>query len=213
MHVYKLRLTFIDFFCIIKTSKTPKGDAAMARIKYVRVSTKEQNEQRQLTDANGYDKIFIDKQSGKNTARPQLQAMLEYVREGDVVEVESYSRLARNTKDLLDIIEQLDKRGVAFISQKENIDTTNPAGRLMLTIFAGLAQFEREQLLLRQAEGIAIAKENPNIRFGRPPVQLTDAFYDAVDEWRAGKIKAVEAMKKADLPKSVFYKKVKELGL
>lgn len=184
----------------------------MARIKYVRVSTKEQNEQRQLTDADGYDKVFIDKLSGKDTARPQLQAMLDYVREGDVVEVESYSRLARNTHDLLNIIEQLNSRGVAFVSQKEQIDTTTPAGRLMLTIFAGLAQFEREQLLLRQAEGIEVAKAN-NVRFGRPPVQLTNTFYEAVNEWREGKIKAVEAMKKSGLPKSVFYKKVKELAL
>ena len=184
----------------------------MARVKYVRVSTKEQNEQRQLTDANGYERIFIDKQSGKNTARPQLQEMLDWVREGDIVEVESYSRLARNTHDLLNIIEQLNERGVAFISQKEKIDTTTPAGRLMLTIFAGLAQFEREQLLMRQAEGIEVAKAN-NVRFGRPPAFLSDAFYEAVKEWRDGKIMAVDAMRKAGLPKSVFYKKVKEMRL
>jgi len=111
---------------------------SMARIKYIRVSAEEQNTARQETDKGEYDKVFIDKTSGKDTLRPQLSKMMEYVRDGDIVVVESYSRFARNTKDLLTLIEQLDNKGVSFISQKENIDTTTPQGRLMLTIFAGL---------------------------------------------------------------------------
>lgn len=185
----------------------------MARIKYVRVSTKEQNEQRQLTDSEGYEAIYIDKMSGKDTARPQLQEMLKFVRKGDVVEVESFSRLARNTKDLLDIVEQLHNKGVAFVSQKEQIDTNSPQGRFMLTVFAGLSQFEREQLLQRQAEGIEVAKEN-GVKFGRPRTELTPEFYQAVEDWRTGKIKtAVEAMKVSGMTKSVFYRNVKKMGI
>lgn len=95
----------------------------MANIKYVRVSTKEQNEARQLHDSNNYDKVYIEKASGKNTNREQLKTMLAYVREGDTLTVESYSRLARNTHDLLEIIEQLNAKGVTLISQKEGINT------------------------------------------------------------------------------------------
>ena len=82
----------------------------MARIKYIRVSTKEQNTARQEQDKALYDKVYLEKISGKDTNRPQLQAMLDYVREGDVVEVESYSRLARDTRDLLNIIDSLQKQ-------------------------------------------------------------------------------------------------------
>ena len=176
----------------------------MARIKYIRVSTQEQNTARQETDKEQFDKVYIEKASGKNTNRPQLTAMLDYVREGDVVVVESYSRIARNTRDLLEIIDRLNEKGVAFVSQKEQIDTSTPAGRLMLTIFAGLAQFERECLLERQAEGIAIAKAEG--RMGRPKYEPGKEFADIVKRWRAGEITAVEAMKAAGMTKTTFYK-------
>ena len=182
----------------------------MARIKYIRVSTKEQNTARQEVDKDNYDRIYIEKASGKNTDRPELKAMLDYVREGDVVVVESYSRIARNTQDLLSIVERLQAKGVAFISQKEQIDTSSPSGRLMLTIFAGLAQFERECLLERQAEGIAIAKEQG--RMGRPSIEVSPDFAAIVSEWKTGKITAVEAMKRAGMTKATFYRKVKEMA-
>src|SRR5574344_111809 len=110
------------------------------KVGYIRVSTDAQNTIRQevLMDELGVDKVFIDKQSGKNTDRKALQSMFDLVREGATVIVESYSRMARSTRDLLDIVEQLKNKGVEFISKKESIDTTTPAGRLMLTIFAGL---------------------------------------------------------------------------
>ena len=181
----------------------------MASIKYIRVSSKEQNTARQEQDLSKYDKVFIEKISGKDTNRPQLQAMLDYIREGDIVTVESYSRLARDTRDLLNIIDILNRKGVAFISQKEQIDTSTPAGRFMLSVFASLAQFEREQILLRQAEGIAIAKREG--RMGRPTIQPCDSFADIVKEWKDDKITAVEAMKRAGMTKATFYRKVKEM--
>ena len=181
----------------------------MARIKYIRVSTKEQNTARQEQDKTLYDKIYLEKISGKDTNRPQLQAMLDYVREGDVVEVESYSRLARDTRDLLNIIDALNKKGVAFVSQKEQIDTSTPAGRFMLSVFASLAQFEREQILSRQAEGIAIAKQEG--RMGRPEIKPCDNFTAIVEAWKQGKTTAVEAMKQAGLTKATFYRKVKAM--
>ena len=151
----------------------------------------------------------MEKISGKDTNRPQLQAMLDYVREGDVVVVESYSRLARDTRDLLNIIDALNKKGVAFVSQKEQIDTSTPAGRFMLSVFASLAQFEREQILSRQAEGIAIAKQEG--RMGRPEIKPCDNFTAIVEAWKQGKTTAVEAMKQAGLTKATFYRKVKAM--
>ena len=115
-----------------------KGDLIMAVVGYVRVSTQEQNTGRQELALKDCDRLFIEKVSGKDTAhRKQLAAMLDYVREGDTVKVESYSRFARNTKDLLTLIDKLDQKGVHFISIKEQIDTTTPQGRLMLTILQG----------------------------------------------------------------------------
>ena len=153
--------------------------------------------------------MYVEKASGKNTNRSELKAMLDYVREGDVVVVESYSRIARNTQDLLSIVSQLTAKGVDFVSQKEQVDTSTPAGRLMLTIFAGLAQFERECLLDRQAEGIAIAKQEG--RMGRPEIRPCDDFAAIVKEWQDGKMTAVEAMKQAGMTKATFYRKVKAM--
>lgn len=183
----------------------------MAKVLYARVSTQEQNLARQLTDAADYDKIYIEKISGKNTERPQLQAMLAYLREGDVLEVESYSRLARNTKDLLEIVDQLTKKGVSFKSKKEDVDTSTPQGRFMLTIFAGLAELEREQTLQRQAEGIAIAKAEGKYK-GRQPISVDEKEFEAaVKAWKAGKMTARAAMEKMKLKPNTFYRRVKEL--
>lgn len=136
------------------------------KIGYSRVSTQEQNEQRQtlaLQELNA-EKIFIDKASGKNTERNALKEMLSYVREGDTVITESISRIARSTRDLLNIMDILNKKKVGFISLKENINTSTPQGRFMLTVFAALAELERENILQHQAEGIAIAKKKVNTK-------------------------------------------------
>jgi DNA invertase Pin-like site-specific DNA recombinase len=158
----------------------------------------------------GVEKVYIDKASGKTTERKELKAMLEYVREDDTVIVESYSRLARSTRDLLDIVETLKRNGVEFISKKENIDTSTAAGRLMLTIFAGLYQFERECTLERQAEGIREAKKAGKYK-GRKPIKVdTSKFKALYSDWKAGKITAVSMQKQLGLTAPTFYRRVKE---
>ncbi len=145
----------------------------MSKTGYIRVSTEHQETARQQEIMNGYqiDRIFSEKLSGANTDRPQLKAMLDYVREGDTLYVESISRLVRSTKDLLNIIDTLTEKGVILISHKENIDTDSPTWKFMLTVFAALSQLEREQLKQRQHEGIEIAKAQGKYT-GRKPIKI-----------------------------------------
>ena len=180
------------------------------KIGYIRVSTEEQNPARQqvLLRELGVDEIFIDKASGKNTDRPELQRMLNYVRKGDTVIVESISRFARNTRDLLELVEQLTAKQVEFVSKKEAIDTTTPTGKFMLTVFAAVAELEREYILQRQREGIALAKAQRKYR-GRMPLTLPDNFDDIVAQWRRGEITAKEAMRRTGLKSNTFYRRVK----
>ena len=183
------------------------------KVAYIRVSTEEQNTARQeeAMRAQGVERVYIEKISGKNTDRPQLKAMLDFVREGDTVIVESYSRLARSTADLLNIIGELDKKGVSFISLKENIDTTTPQGKLMMTIFAGISQFERECILQRQKEGIAIAKAEGKYK-GRTPAPIPDNWNEVYKLWKSGEITAVEAQKRTGLKPNTFYRLVNRLN-
>lgn len=142
---------------------------------YVRVSTIEQNEARQLEAMKKYpiEKMFVEKASAKDTNRPRLQELLNFVREGDVLHVHDFSRLARSTKDLLTIVELLNAKGVHLVSNKENIDTSTPTGRLMLTMIGAIAQFERDNLLERQREGINIAVQNGKYK-GKKCVTVPD---------------------------------------
>ncbi|WP_295069717.1 recombinase family protein [Ruminococcus sp.] len=186
-------------------------------IGYARVSSMEQNEARQLHSFEGYTekikKIFIDKLSGKNTDRPQLQAMLSYVREGDVVVVSDFSRLARSTRDMLQIVQELTDKGVGLISLKENVDTDTPQGRFMLTVFAALAELERETILQRQREGIALAKQQGKYK-GRKPIPFNEEKFRAeCKKWRNGEQTAVATMKKLDMKKNRFYKLVKDFNI
>ena len=180
------------------------------KIGYIRVSTQEQNTIRQedLMTALGVDQIYIDRMSGKNTNRPELQSMMDFVRQGDTVVVESISRFARNTCDLLDLVEKLAEKGVKFVSKKEAIDTTTPTGKFMLTIFGAVAELEREYILQRQREGIAIAKAN-GVYKGRKPIQRSE-FTTVVSEWRQGRMTAVEAMRRLEMKPSTFYRKVRQ---
>lgn len=178
-------------------------------IGYIRVSTAEQNTIRQevLLKELGVDEIFIDKASGKNRDRPELKKMMDYVRQGDTVIVEAISRFARNTKDLLELIEQLTAKHVEFISKKEAIDTTTPTGKFMLTVFGAVAELEREYILQRQREGIEIAKRAGKYK-GRKPITHPD-FDKVVSQWKSGDISAVEAMRRLDMKPSTFYRKVR----
>ena len=183
------------------------------KVGYIRVSTTNQNPARQelLMQELGVDIIFVDMVSGKNMDRPQLKRLLEYVRQGDTVIVESISRFARNTKDLLELIEKLTAKNVEFISKKEAIDTTTATGKFMLTIFGAVAELEREYILQRQAEGIAVAKQK-GVYKGRKPIERPE-FNSVVAVWRSGEITAREAMRRLNLKPSTFYRKVKEAGL
>lgn len=146
----------------------------------------------------GVDVVYIDRLSGKNTDRPELKKMMDYVRKGDTVIVESISRFARNTRDLLELIEKLSEKGVEFVSRKEAIDTTTPTGKFMLTVFGAVAELEREYILQRQREGIAIAKAQGKYT-GRKSIERSN--FDAVEKlWRAGTISAAEAMRRLDFP-------------
>ena len=180
------------------------------RVGYCRVSTAEQNTARQELQMErlGVDKIFIDKCSGKNTDRPALKEMLAFVREGDIVVVESISRLARNTKDLLSLIDKFTEQGVGFISQKESIDTSSPTGKFILTVFGAIAELEREYILQRQAEGIAIAKAN-GVYKGRKPIDCPD-FDKVYQQVELGELSATDAFKKLNISKSSWYRRVRE---
>ena len=195
----------------------------MSKIGYIRVSTEHQETARQQEIMCGYqvDRIFSEKLSGANTDRPQLRAMLDYVREGDTLYIESISRLGRSTKDLLNIIDTLTEKGVTLISHKEKIDTDTPTGKFMLTVFAALSQLEREQLKQRQREGIEIAKGNFRGTFsaqgkytGRKPIP-TDwtRFGQLYGEWRAKNITGRDFMRRMDMSANTFYRRVREYEL
>ena len=170
------------------------------KIGYIRVSTQEQNTIRQevLMKSLGVDEIYIDRMSGKNANRPELQKMMEYVRKGDTVIVESISRFARNTRDLLELVEKLTAKGVEFVSRKEAIDTTTPTGKFMLTVFGAVAELEREYILQRQREGIAIAKEQGKYK-GRKPIDAPEFE----------QVTAAEAMRTLHMTKTTFYRRAK----
>lgn len=181
------------------------------RIGYVRVSTEEQNTARQevLMQQLGVEKVFLDKASGKSKDRPGLDEMLAFVREGDAVIVESISRFARNTKDLLNLVEKLSNKKVEFVSKKEAIDTTTPAGKFMLTVFGALAELEREQILQRQAEGIAEAKKAGKYT-GRKPIAVDEgAFSEQYRAWKNGETSPKFICKKLGLSHATFYRRVK----
>lgn len=183
------------------------------KIGYVRASTEDQNTIRQeiLMEQLGVEKVYIDKASGKRgAARPQLDKMLGYVREGDTVVVESFSRFARSTRDLLDLVEKLEKKGVEFISQKESIDTTSPQGKFMLTVFGALAELEREQLLQRQKEGIAAAKAEGKYK-GRKPVQIDRELLKAIHkQWYNNEITTAHAIRILGVSRNTFYRRMWE---
>lgn len=182
------------------------------KIGYIRVSTAEQNTERQeiLMKELKADKVYIEKVSGKNANRPQLMEMMNFVREGDTVVVSEISRFARNTRDLLSLLDQLTAKGVQFESQKEKIDTTTPTGQFMITIFAAVAQLERDYMLARQREGIDAKKARGEYR-GRAPIEIDKSqFEQEYKLWKSGQITATTARAHLGLKPNTFYRRVKE---
>lgn len=183
-------------------------------VAYIRVSTKEQNIDRQIAEMERYDieKFFIEKQSGKNMDRAQLNEMLGFVREGDVVYVSEFSRLARSTKDLLDIIDTLTTKGVKVISLKESLDTSTATGTLMLTVIAAIATFERQIMLERQRDGIAIAKEKG--KFKKDPITVKDDVWEPVyADYLARRLSKAGMCKRLNISRPTLNRILKEKGL
>lgn len=181
-------------------------------IAYIRVSSRDQNTGRQLEamKSHNIERIYEEKISGKDTNRSELNAMLDYVREGDTIYIESFSRLARNTLDLLTIINKISEKNAGLVSLKESIDTTTPAGRLQLGVFAAIYQFERECSKERQREGIDLALSEGRA-YGRPVEYIIDSNFKSVyTQWKIGDITAVKAMELVGMKKVTFYKRVKE---
>jgi len=185
--------------------------ADKTKIGYVRVSSIEQNEARQLEafkDLPLY-KIYVEKISAKDTKRPLLQQMLEYIREGDTVYIKDFSRLARSTKDLLEITDTLNNRGVKLISLKEDLDTSTATGKLMLTMLGAINTFERENLLERQREGIAIAKQK-GLYKGRKAIKRPPNWEEVYNLYATRRITGGEAIRRTGLKRNTFYKFVGE---
>ncbi|MEG2110392.1 MAG: recombinase family protein [Clostridium sp.] len=180
-------------------------------IAYVRVSTVEQNADRQVVALQHHkiDKWFTEEVSGKDTNRPQLQAMLEFAREGDIIYIHDFSRLARSTADLLRIVEQLQAKGIHLISNKENIDTSTPTGKLMLTMIGAINEFERANLKERQAEGIAIAKAKGKFK-GRKKIDFPAEWEAIYKQYKNRQITGTNAMDQLGLKRNTFYNLIKE---
>ena len=191
----------------------------MANIAYIstqniRVSSLTQNTDRQeeMFKSLNIDKYFTEKVSGKNIKdRPQLKKLMEYVREGDTVIVESISRFGRSLSDLISLIKQLEEKGVQFKSLKEgDIDTTSATGKLVFNIFASLAEFERETIRERQAEGIAIAKAKGKFK-GKQKKSVDEAQFESLyKKWQNKEITKTYMQKKLGLSLSTLDRRIRE---
>lgn len=181
------------------------------KIAYIRVSTVDQNEERQIKAMEhlGIEKYFLEKVSAKDGNRQKLIELLEFVREGDTVYIKDFSRLARSTKNLLEIVEQLEIKKVKLISLKENLDTSTSTGKLMLTMIGAIYEFERFNLLERQREGIEIAKEKGKYK-GRKKVEYPNNWIDVYKRWKNREVAGNKAMEQLGLKRTTFYKLIKE---
>lgn len=183
------------------------------RFGYARVSTREQNLNRQIDQltAAGVDEILSDKVSGAKESRPELDKLLGKLRRGDTVVVCSYDRLARSTKQLFDLAERFEADGIGLVSLKERTDTTTPQGRLFFTICAAMAQFERELIKERQAEGIAAAKARGR-QFGRPATD-PEKVETAVMLYQNGGLSVKEICERTGVSRTPLYRAIKEQGI
>ena len=180
-------------------------------IGYVRVSTVDQNEARQVEALKKYgiEKWYSEKVSGKDLNRPKLQEMLDFVREGDTIFIHDFSRISRSVKDLLSLIDLLEAKKVHLVSLKENLDTSTPAGRLMLTMIGAINEFERANLLERQAEGIAIAKAKGKYK-GRKAIEINEAFIEGYNKYLARKLSKSALAKELGVSRPTLDKLINE---
>lgn len=180
-------------------------------IAYVRVSTIEQNESRQIEGLKKYniDEWFTEKVSAKDTNRPKLQEMIKFARKGDTIYIHSLDRLARSTKDLLDIVEQFQAKEIHLVSSKENIDTNTATGKLMLTMIGAINTFERENMLERQREGIAIAVQDGKYK-GRKEIEYPSNWNEVYSKYKTRELTGTKAMDMLGLKRNTFYKLVKQ---
>lgn len=177
------------------------------RVGYVRVSSLEQNTDRQL-DGIALDRVFTDKASGKDTQRPELQQALAYLREGDTLVVHSMDRLARNLRDMQDIVEGLTRRKVRVEFVKENLSFTgddSPTAMLMLQIMGAVAQFERSMIRSRQMEGIALAKQAGVYAGKGRKKALTDEQAQAMRQRREAGESASALAREYGISRETFY--------
>lgn len=176
---------------------------------YARVSTVEQNIDTQLEQLNnaGCQRIFSEKVSGKDTNRPELQNLLSQLRKGDTLIVTKLDRIARNLKDLLILVEQLNEQGVTFKILNQKVDTSTPQGKMFLSMLGMFAEFERELLLERQREGIENAKKQGKYT-GRKPVD--PALKQQVIELYNNGVKPKSIIEQTGLGRSTVFKIIKE---
>ena len=192
---------------------------------YVRVSSLDQNEDRQLVEMKKVNirsqNIYIDKQSGKNFERPEYKRLVETLKEGDLLYVLSIDRLGRNYEEIQEqwrILTKEKKVDICVIDMPL-LDTRSGKdlmgtfiADLVLQILSFVAQSERENIRKRQEQGIAAAKAK-GIKFGRPEVPVPDDFGKIIKDWDRGKISLSEALKKSNMTKTTFYRKVREYRL
>lgn len=186
----------------------------MAKIGYARVSTKDQNLERQIFALKeaGAEIIFEEKITGTKKDRPELVKLLETIGEGDTVIFAELTRLSRSTKDLLELVEEITNRGAEVKSIKESwLDTTTSSGKLMLTIFAGLSQFERDLLSERTKDGLESAKRRGKV--GGRPKKNGDNMRHAVDLYKEGGVSIAEICRRTTVARATFYRRLEELGL
>ena len=185
----------------------------MSNLAYVRVSTIEQNPTRQkriIEERIIIDKWFIEKSSAGNRNRPELIKLLDYVRENDTIYVESLDRFARNTRDLLDMVEYLNEKNVNLYFIKDNLKLdSSPNGKLMITILSAIAEFDRNISKRRQAEGIAIAKEK-GLYKGRKPIEINKKqFEELYTDWKNGYINQKQFYKRLNISRTTLYRRIK----
>ena len=184
------------------------------KVGYIRSSSISQNNEYQLKDLEkqNIEKYFIDKATGRNTDRKEFKQMLNFIREGDEVYIYDLSRLSRNLKEMLEIIDDFNNNNIRIISIKENIDSITPTGRLMLSMIGAVNEFIVTNQREKQLEGIKLAKEKGKYK-GRKKIDYPKNWNETIEKWKRRDITATQAMQITGLKKATFYRLLKEYTL